>query len=35
VLQLATDTPVNSLVSKAAMNYHRLPDACLVNKDAG
>ncbi|GFR45284.1 hypothetical protein Agub_g6392, partial [Astrephomene gubernaculifera] len=35
VLQLATDTPVNSLVSKAALSYHRRPHAHLVNKDAG
>ncbi|GLI70609.1 hypothetical protein VaNZ11_015539, partial [Volvox africanus] len=35
VLQLATDTPVNSLVSKAALNYHRRPHAFLINKDAG
>ncbi|GLC68494.1 hypothetical protein PLESTF_000698500, partial [Pleodorina starrii] len=35
VLQLASDTPVNSLVSKAALNYHRRPAAFLINKDAG
>ena len=35
VLQLATDTPVNSLVSRAALSYHRKPAACLINKDAG
>ncbi|GLC35175.1 hypothetical protein PLESTB_000562600 [Pleodorina starrii] len=35
VLQLASDTPVNSLVSRAALNYHRHPHALLINKDAG
>lgn len=35
VLQLASDTPVNSLVSKAALSYYRRPHAQLINKDAG